>query len=230
MACDVISCIVDAAAANHSCLAVTVPPVSPDPDDTFDAPGVETVTTETLDGTGVFDIYMRAGSNQLQSQYDAGRIKGAEYAGAYMKMMELMMVEANKFVIGIFQAEVAASAMKWNNMSAKYDAQLKAAQAQETMQKINLLCAQIGELSENGIAERTLKAAQKQTQEQQAMLYERQRHGFDDKNTNDAAKTLLDAWAVQAVEEPDDANYAISALSGANSGVIATNLKNSANL
>jgi len=75
-----------------------------------------------------------------------------------------------------------------------------------------LKSVQMSELALNGNKDRTLKEAQTNTQHEQANLYIRQIKGFDEKNSNDVATTLFNAWAVQAVEEPDPAQYKIQAL------------------
>ena len=76
---------------------VTIPKVDP-ADKLTDPASIGIVTEEKIDGKGVFDKYMRAGGNQLDVQYKAGRIKGKEYADAFMSMMELMMTQANEIL------------------------------------------------------------------------------------------------------------------------------------
>ncbi|MHA2023480.1 MAG: hypothetical protein ACTSWQ_07440 [Candidatus Thorarchaeota archaeon] len=205
-----VSCNITKSVANGDCgpYTVTIPTV--DPNDKITAPTIGTVTEELVAGAGVFDVYMRAGSNQLKEQYDAGRIKGAEYAQAYIAMMQLMMTEANKFVLTAFDAEMKAKMFDYQMLGVRYDAALKEAQNKEIKYKTDLLCQQVAELKENGKVERELKVSQKQTQIQQANLYNRQIAGYNEKNKNENAKMLLDAWAVQAVEEPDASQYKIT--------------------
>lgn len=193
---------------------------TPDTGLTVTPPTVADITTEILNGTGAFDIFMRAGSNQLQSQYDAGRIKGAEYANAYIKMMELMMAQANGFIIQRFQGEVAALQAPYSAMTAQYQAAMSGYQAVKTLEETNLVKTQMEELKENGAQDRTLKKSQVSVQEQQAQLYERQIKGFDDKSRNDAMKIAMDAWAVQAVEIDSSGASLIDALqANGNTGV-----------
>ncbi len=59
-------------------------------------------------GSGQFDRYMRAGTNQLQLQYELGRIKGPDFAVAFVALQELMMVQGNKFILDKYTAEVIA--------------------------------------------------------------------------------------------------------------------------
>ncbi len=185
---------------------------------------IDDVTTEELDGTGAFDVYMRAGNNQLREQYDKGRIKGAEYAASYIKMMELMMTQANMFVLKKFETEMAAALLPYQVYTAQYEAALKEQQAKKMMYEVDLICAQIAELKANGASERRVKASQTQTQVEQAKLYKRQVKGFDDKAAMDSGATLLDTWAVQAVEEPA-AEYVVGGLQGSGANAVATSLK-----
>jgi len=177
----------------------------PEPDTglTVTPPTVADITTEVVDGDGAFDKFMTAGNAQLQSQYEAGRIKGADYAAAYIQMMELMMTQANGFILGRFQAEVQALVAPYNAMSAQYQAAMSGYQAAKTLEDAKLTKTQVKELQANGAQDRTLKRSQVGVQEQQAQLYERQIKGFDDKARNDAMKIAMDAWAVQAVEIDD---------------------------
>lgn len=182
--------------------AVTIPELPLDFEE-IEIPDASTVTEESVTGNGIFDIYMRAGMNQLMTQYDEDRIKGAEFAAAYTAMVQLMMTEANKFALGIVQAEIAAKLFPMQYLGASYDAALKEAQAKKMKFESDLVCQQVEELKANGAEERALKQAQKQVQIKQAELYNQQITSFREKTNIDAAKVSLDAWAVQAVEEPD---------------------------
>jgi hypothetical protein len=50
-------------------------------------------------GTGVFDQLMMAVNGNIQAQFDAGRIKGSDYANVYMNSMQAAMSESMKFVL-----------------------------------------------------------------------------------------------------------------------------------
>lgn len=66
---------------------------------------VEDITTKSIDGTGAFDALMVAVNAQLQSQFDAGRIRGAEYAQVYLGSMQNAMQMAIQFVLGVQEAD-----------------------------------------------------------------------------------------------------------------------------
>lgn len=247
------------------------------------------VTEEVVSGQGVFDIYMRAGMNQLMTQYEAGRIKGPDFTAAYIAQIELMMTQANQFVLSTKQMEMEVKLfeLKYNDMLfetaakkvsiekmkfekdlivqqiAKTDAEVKATCQQTAEMKANgleerkfksvqskkteeetihtcqqtkktneeriLVCQQTAELKANGDVERALKGAQRQTQVKQAELYNRQITGYDEKNRNENAKNLLDAWAVQAVEEPDG-SYKITQLDGVGAGGVVNKMKSGSGL
>jgi len=210
-----IDCSFTETKQNPTCSHTVTIPKPPAHTPKIDIPGPKEVTTETLNGTGAFDIYMRAGKAHLEDQYKKGRIKGADYTAAYIAMTQLMMVEANKFVLGIVQAEISAKMFGIQYMQAGYEAALKEAQAEKMMHDADLVCQQVAELKENGAVERTLKRAQRQVQIMQAKLYDQQIGSFKNKTTIDAAKTIYDAWAVNAVEEPNTATWALSEMKGA---------------
>jgi len=132
--------------------APTVPPVH--------LPSAEDVTEIIVGGDGVFDRYMRAGNAQLTTQYDLGRIKGADYASAYVQMMEMMMTQANKFVLDLAQAEIAIKMFNAQYTDMEYGTALKIVQARKAEHEIDLVCQQIAELKENGATDRALKDEQ----------------------------------------------------------------------
>ena len=164
------------------------------------APTVNDVTTEVIAGTGAFDSFMRAGSNQLQSQYDAGRIKGAEYAQAYIAMMQLMMEQANMFVIKKFEAETAGAMFHAQYMTAAFGALTAEHSANKMIADAYLTSIQACELPINGSQDRILKAEQAKAQSKTVDLYDRQSKGFDEKNTEGIFKIIMDSWAAQGVE------------------------------
>ena len=197
----------DATGANHDECFSKIPraDISDVPDLPSDitppeAPSSSDITEEVLSGGGVFDSFMRAGSNQLQSQYDAGRIKGADYAAAYIQMMELMMTQANMFVLKKFESEVAASMFKAQYQKAMFDVITAEYQANKMIADAHLTSVQACELPLNSAADRILKEEQAKAQAKTVDLYNRQIKGFDEKNTEAIFKIIMDAWAAQGVE------------------------------
>lgn len=60
---------------------------------------VADLTQTTLDGSGVFDVLMRANRAHLENEYDKNRIKGAEYATVYLGSMESVMRASLEFLL-----------------------------------------------------------------------------------------------------------------------------------
>lgn len=60
---------------------------------------IEKLTTATLDGTGVFDILMRANRAHLEDQFKANRIKGPEYATVYLGSLNAVLQTALEFLL-----------------------------------------------------------------------------------------------------------------------------------
>ena len=165
-----------------------------------DAPTIDDITEVLLTGNGAFDVFMRAGSAQLQSQYDAGRIKGADFANAYIQMMQLMMTNATQFVIKKFEVEMAGEMFKVQYLKGAYDAITAEYTANKMMADAHLTKVQACELPLNSAADRILKAEQAKAQAKSVDLYDRQIKGFDDKNQEGIFKIIMDAWAAQGVE------------------------------
>ena len=57
------------------------------------------LTLATLDGTGVFDVLMRANKAHLEAEYSKNRIKGAEYATVYLGSLEAVLNSALQFLL-----------------------------------------------------------------------------------------------------------------------------------
>ena len=55
---------------------------------------VSDITTGTINGTGVFDVLMRSFREHIQMEYDAGRIKGTDYANVYLSGMNTIIAQS----------------------------------------------------------------------------------------------------------------------------------------
>lgn len=60
---------------------------------------VTDLTQATLNGTGVFDVLMRANKAHLDSEFDKNRIKGAEYSTVYLGSLTQVMQTALQFLL-----------------------------------------------------------------------------------------------------------------------------------
>jgi len=60
---------------------------------------VADLTQATLDGTGVFDVLMRANKAHLEAEFNKNRIKGAEYSTVYLGSLTQVMQTALQFLL-----------------------------------------------------------------------------------------------------------------------------------
>jgi len=60
---------------------------------------VAQLTEATLEGTGIFDVLMRANKEHLDSEFKQGRIKGPEYATVYLGSLTQVMQTALNFLL-----------------------------------------------------------------------------------------------------------------------------------
>ena len=81
------------------------------------------------EGTGVFDELMKAINGNIKVQYEAGRIKGTDYANVYMNSMQAAMTEGMKFILTKQQAEKQLDMI---------DKQIEAQDVQVAIQEVQL--------------------------------------------------------------------------------------------
>ena len=55
---------------------------------------IANLTQATVDGTGVFDVLMRANKAHLEAEFAKGRIKGSEYATVYLGSLQAVLQTA----------------------------------------------------------------------------------------------------------------------------------------
>ena len=60
---------------------------------------VADLTQATLEGTGVFDVLMRANKTHLESEFSKNRVKGAEYATVYLGSLDAVMRTSLEFLL-----------------------------------------------------------------------------------------------------------------------------------
>ena len=74
---------------------------------------VADLTQGKLDGTGSFDVLMRAVDEHLLSQFTSNRIKGADYASAYVNSLQAVLAQVTAFELqrqtSVAQAELLAN-------------------------------------------------------------------------------------------------------------------------
>jgi len=70
------------------------------------------LTTEVLNGTGTFDILMRAFKNHLQEEFNGGRITGNQYTEAYVALTTAAMSNAVQFIMARDKSYWASALLK----------------------------------------------------------------------------------------------------------------------
>ena len=60
---------------------------------------VDGLNTYTWQGTAVFDVLVHMVNENLKIQYDEGRIKATDYAGAYIEGLQTCIVESMKYIM-----------------------------------------------------------------------------------------------------------------------------------
>lgn len=90
---------------------------------------IESVTTGTLEGNGVFDVLMRAARAHLDDEYDRGRFSGGDYSALYLGVMQGVLSQAIQFALTEAQSEAQA--------------ELLAAQTDKTLIEQDLVNAQV---------------------------------------------------------------------------------------
>jgi hypothetical protein len=76
-----------------------------DPKPSFGMP-LSSLTTEALDGIGVFDALMRTTKLHLQQEYDAQRITGKEYTTVYLGALTAVLQTSVQFLMNAQQVNL----------------------------------------------------------------------------------------------------------------------------
>lgn len=99
--------------------------------------------TDSTDGTGAFDVLIKTVSIDIQNQFEAGRLTGAEFSAVYLGALQSTIQQSIVFLLG--------------KQAADKQADLIAAQINEVSEKIDLIIAQTAEAYE------AVKASQDKT-------------------------------------------------------------------
>ena len=75
---------------------------------------VNTNTEFEVTGTGIFDIFMDTATKHLTAQFDAGRIRGEDYATAYMQVYSVTLQAALQAWLqkDLIEAQIASEKAK----------------------------------------------------------------------------------------------------------------------
>ena len=120
------------------------------------------------EGTGVFDQLMMAISGNVQVQYDAGRIKGQDYATVYMNSMQTAISEAMKFVLNkkvvekqveAQDVQIAMSEVQLAENSEKWALQKRVLENQLTMSDVDVAYKEQNVLRDLEIRDKQIQSA-----------------------------------------------------------------------
>jgi hypothetical protein len=98
------------------------------------------LTTGDVDGTGTFDVLMSGMRSQLEREYKAQRITGAEYTKAYIAMMQAATQSSVQYLLGRDQAYWQAQSAQIAAITAKV--QLETAKVQLVALQLEALTSQ----------------------------------------------------------------------------------------
>ena len=159
------------------------------------------------EGTGIFDVIIKAANENIKIQHKTSRITGAEYAEVYLGTMQSAISEAMKLVLqnDTLAEEIELKEAQIAKINAERDlvnAQIAAFGAQEA-KELELKQAQINKLT----ADKALTDAQtlaypaqhaKDIEVKQANidLLNRQKEGFDDNKHQKLFEAQMNAWAL----------------------------------
>ncbi len=151
-------------------------------------------------GTGVFDIIMKAANENIKIQNQTSRITGAEYAEVYLGTMQSAIAEAMKFLLNKDQIIKDLELKQAQIDAIEFDTLIK---QEQSAKDLALKQTQI----DVGLEEKRLKAAQadafpiqsaKDLLVKQANidLLNRQKEGFDDNKYQKLFEAQMSAWAL----------------------------------
>lgn len=173
------------------------------------------LTAATVDGTGVFDVLMKAAAAHLEQEFGKNRIKGAEYSEVYLGAMSQVLQTATTFLLTKQKADLEAQLLtkqialvEQQRLNAVTENTVLVAQECKLRAEYDLTMANILRTNEE-IALLTQKTATERAQTQalgvdadsvmgrQKALYQAQSDGFKRDAEQKATKIMVDSWNVR---------------------------------
>jgi hypothetical protein len=176
---------------------------------------VPDLTQATLEGTGVFDVLMRANKAHLEAEFTKGRIKGSEYSTVYLGSVTQVMQTALQFLLtkeksrlenellekqALLVAQQTANAVLEGAVLVAQECKLRAefdlttASILKTNQETALLSQKVAteraQVTALGVDDNSVLGKQK-------TLYQAQTDGFKRDAEQKAAKLMADTWNVR---------------------------------
>jgi hypothetical protein len=117
---------------------------------------VTDLTQSTLEGTGIFDVLMRANKAHLEAEFNKNRIKGAEYATVYLGSLTQVMQTALQFLLTKEKTDLEAQLLQKQILLA----QKQIDKATAELLQIEAQTALVNQQKLNAITENTVLVAQ----------------------------------------------------------------------
>lgn len=103
---------------------------------------LESLTTGTLEGSGVFDALMRSTKAHLDGEFDKNRIRGPEYSQVYLGQMQAVLSTALQFLMNKDKISLEAEILEAQLLIAKQQAANLVIEGQNLVLQGALLAAQ----------------------------------------------------------------------------------------
>ena len=183
---------------------------------------VNDLTQASLEGTGVFDVLMRANKAHLEAEYSKNRIRGPEYSTVYLGALESVMQAALQFLLNKDKVDLEAQLIQAQIEKVNAEIDLVVQQTANAVIEAEVLRAQKCKLDAEfdillqsklkTAAEVTLLGQKTQTEKaqtiamgvdtdsvigRQKVLYAAQAAGFERDAEQKAAKLMVDSWNVR---------------------------------
>ncbi len=97
---------------------------------------IQDLTLTTVDGTGVFDVLMRATKAHLEQEFSKNRIKGAEYSTVYLGSLQSVMATSLEFLLQRQKIALEAQLMEQQVLVAKAEVEKALAQVELAKQQV----------------------------------------------------------------------------------------------
>lgn len=166
------------------------------------------LTTTTLNGSGVFDVLMRANKAHLDEEFTKGRIKGPEYATVYLGSLQAVLSASLQFLLQRDKVNQEVKLLEQNTANAVIEGTVLTATEcklraefdvlmltkDKTAQETNLLLQKVvterAQVTSLGVDADSVVGKQK-------ALYSAQTAGFTRDAEQKAAKVMVDSWNVR---------------------------------
>ena len=163
------------------------------------------LTSASVDGVGAFDVLMRSVKAQIDSEYQAGRIKGSEYSTVYLGALQAVLTTSFQFVLTQEKANLEIDTLKLGLTNLQKEIDLKDQQLLRTTKEIEILeQKRLTELAQtNGIdvdADSVIG--------RQKALYAAQALGFAQDAKHKVAQLLISTWNIRrTTSETEEATF-----------------------